>query len=272
MKRKYICTNGVTEVSVYPVGDNQAGSPRWHRVKSKEDKRDENARQAVRAAARVLNCNYTAEDMLLTLTYTDEAYEDLFDGLTVDEVLEKAKPVAAKRLDRARKNFRKHSDGNGMKTFCVTADMDGETGELVRVHHHVVVTAAAAEAVEHAWCYGLVHKEHLYKQDDYTPLAAYLLEQVRYQEGRKKYACSQNMTKPKIEEQLLETVPDNEIKVQPGAKVLDRTPYREGMVSQYVRYKRKERTPKRGGHKIGEMGQTNCGRTDLCSKEFERRS
>ena len=57
MRRKYICTNGVVEVTQFVVGDKQTGGRKWHRAKSAEDKRDENARQAVRVAARILNCN-----------------------------------------------------------------------------------------------------------------------------------------------------------------------------------------------------------------------
>ncbi len=258
MRRKYICTNGVVEVTQFVVGDKQTGGRKWHRAKSAEDKRDENARQAVRVAARILNCNYGQEDVLLTMTYSDEAHDRLFGGLDPDETLEKAKKVLSGVLEKVRKELKNGGQGSGrptdatqMRTFTVTADMDGETGELVRVHHHVVVTSAAAQSIAERWSHGIVHTESLYKQDDYTPLATYLLGQVRHREGKKKYSCSRNMVKPKVEEQVLAEAPDNEIRVQPGAKVLDRTPYREGTLSQYVRYKRKPRAAKRGGHKLG---------------------
>jgi hypothetical protein len=172
---------------------------------------------------------------------------------------EDAKKVLSVALEKVRKELR---GSVTMRTFAVTADMDGETGELVRVHHHVVVTATAAQTIADRWGHGIVHTENLYKQDDYTPLAAYLLGQVRHREGKKKYSCSRNMVKPKVEEQVLAEAPDNEIRVQPGAKVLDRTPYREGTLSQYVRYKRKPKAAKRGGHKEGSNGA--CGGTEIC--------
>ena len=75
MRRKYICTNGVVEVTQFTVGDKTENAPKWHRAKSQDDKRDENARQAVRVAARILNCNYTPEDYLVELTYSDESME-----------------------------------------------------------------------------------------------------------------------------------------------------------------------------------------------------
>ena len=259
MRRKYICTNGVVEVTQFVVGDKQIGGRKWHSAKTQEDKRDENARQAVRMAARILNCNYTKEDVLLTLTYSDEVWEREFTGMDPDAVLEKAKDLLSKRIDKARKESKKA--GCVMKTFAVTSDMDGETGEVVRVHHHVVLTKEAEFALLGAWDFGLVHTEQLYRQDDYTPLAAYLLGQVRHREGKKKYSCSRNMVKPKVEEQVLEEIPETEIRVQPGARVLDRTPYREGVTSQYVRYKRKPRAAKRGGHKEGSEGSA-CGGAD----------
>ena len=274
MRRKYICTNGVVEVTQFVVGDKQSGGRKWHRAKSAEDKRDENARQAVRMAARILNCNYCPEDLMLTLTYSDEEHERLFSGMDPDEVVEKAKKVLSCVLEKAKRELRgkriaaapaEHRNDNvrlDTRTFAVTADMDGETGEVVRVHHHVVVTAAAADQIADRWEHGIVHTENLYRQDDYTPLAAYLLGQVRHREGKKKYSCSRNMIKPKVEEQVLAEVPDNEIRVQPGARVLDRTPYREGTLSQYVRYKRKPRAAKRGGHK--EWADKACGGTEDC--------
>ena len=281
MRRKYICTNGVVEVTQYTVGDKTAVTgKRWRKAKSQEDKRDENARQAVRVAARILNCNYGPESYLVTLTYSDESAAGLL-GMPADnpsvscadsslctrepleDAYEEARKLLSRKLDQIRKAARKA--GVEMKIFAVTSDLDQETGELVRVHHHVVVNAEATWLLQEKWQYGLVHTENLYRQDDYTPLAAYLLGQVRHKENRKKYSCSRNMIQPKVEEMVLEEAPDNEIRVQPGAKVLDRTPYREGCVSQYVRYKRKQNTRKRGGHKTG--GADVCGGSEFCENK-----
>jgi hypothetical protein len=236
-------------------------------------------------AARILNCNYTPEEYLVELTYSDESMETVLGvttpqspaatvapplcrkatfpplgesplaqgSLGADEIWDKAREVLAKKLEQVRRSAKK--DGVEVKTFAVTSDLDQETGELVRVHHHVVVNAEGLALLEKKWTCGLVLHKNLYRQDDYTPLAAYLLGQVRHAENRKKYSCSRNMVQPKVEEMVLQESPANELRVQPGAKVLDRTQYREGCVSQYVRYKRKATTRKRGGKKLG----TECG-------------
>ncbi len=236
MRRKYVCTNGVVEVTQFSVGDKQSGSGRWHRSKNQIDKRDENARQAIRVAARVLNCNFSPDDYLLTLTYSDEACEEHFSNLDMDGAWEKAKRLLSKKLEQLRRKI-----GAELKTFSVTTDMDGETGKIVRVHHHVVVSANGESELRKLWTYGLTHRENLYCQNDYTPLAAYLLNQVRHMEGKKKYSTSRNMIKPEVYEQVLDEDPETEIKTAPGAKVLDRTLPTAGTVSQYVRYKRKEK-------------------------------
>lgn len=257
MRRKYVCKlNNVVEISQYVVGDNTEGRPTWRKAKKKTDKRDENARQAIRVLARILNCNYTTQDHLVELTYSNKSYKKLFDGLDPDEIWIKAKKIAGDKMDAVRKEAKK--TGCTIKTVTVTADMDGETGELVRIHHHIVISAEGLQLLQKKWRHGLVLKKNLYKQGDYTPLAVYLLKQVRHIENRKKYSCSRNMTEPEVYEEVLDELPKNEIKVQPGAKVLDRTSYKEGYASQYVRYKRRTGTPKRGGRKQEIRGSTSC--------------
>ena len=75
------------------------------------------------------------------------------------------------------------------------------------------------------------------QQDDLTPVAVYMLRQVRRVPEKKKYRCSMGMEKPVIEERFV--LGQAEIRVQTGAKVLERQ-YAQENVSQYVRYKRRE--------------------------------
>lgn len=55
-----------------------------------------------------------------------------------------------------------------------TSDMDVETGEAVRVHHHLVIQRVGFEAAAKKWGLGTVDYQILRDQDDYTPLAEYL--------------------------------------------------------------------------------------------------
>ena len=140
MRRKYICTNGVVEVTQYTVGDKtQTTGKRWRKAKSQEDKRDENARQAVRVAARILNCNYTHESCLVTLTYSDESVAEFLNmnendpsvscadsspcaGEPMEAVYGEARMLLSKKLEQIRRAAKK--TGMEMKTFALTSDLD----------------------------------------------------------------------------------------------------------------------------------------------------
>ena len=78
-------------------------------------------------------------------------------------------------------------------------------------------------------------------QKDYTPVAVYLLRQVRRQPDAKKYAVSRGMLLPVITER--EVLGNPEIRVPAGASVLERAEYNAETVVQYVRYVPKKRGP-----------------------------
>ena len=241
MQRKYICKNGIVEVTRFPAGE-RARLRKWHRVKRPEAKMQDNARQAVRVTARQINNNFGPDDLFVEIGYSEDKWKKLFAGMDQDEIMLAAREEAAKLMRRLRRK-------QEIKYLYVTADMDGETGEAVRIHHHLILSGCSEEAVKKAWKNGGCHCEHLYRQDDYTPLAVYLHRQVRRIGREQLVCCSKNLEKCEIQEEVIESNPDTEIRVQPGAKVIDRTAYREGTVTQYVRYKRRKKPEKRGGHK-----------------------
>lgn len=244
MQRKYICRNGVVETTRFPVGDNTR-THKWKTVKTASQKEQDNARQAVRVTARAINNNFCQDDLWITLTYDDESHDRLFAGLDENETLLAAREQMPAFLRRLKRKC------PGIKYLYVTADMDGETGEAVRVHHHLIIAGASQEAIMKAWKAGGADCKHLYRQDDYTPLAVYLHRQCRRIGSEQLICSSKNMEQCQIQEEVLEGYQENEIRVQPGAKVLDRGNYHAGQLVQYVRYKRRPKQPKRGGHKLG---------------------
>ena len=247
MERRYICRN-IVEKTRFFVGDNTALRPRWRKGKTAADKREENHRRAARELARIYNCNLDGSGFLVTLTYSDAAHKKLFAGLDEDQTLRESKRLAGLFVRRL-----KRKAGADIKYTYEASDrevLEDGTLEPVRVHNHIVVMGASMEQIRECWSYGLVDVTSIYEnQEDYTPLAVYLVSQVRSLPDLKKYNASRNMDKPKVEERVVIGDPADEIRVQPGAKVLDRMTYREGSVVQYVRYQRKPKRPKRGGHK-----------------------
>lgn len=249
MERRYICKNGIVEKTRFRVGSNSEERPRWRKAKSETDKREENLHRAVKELARILNCNADGSGYLVKLDYSPESWEELFVGKTEDEILTEAKRQAGLFVRRL-----KRSAGEELKCVYTASDRErNEDGELmpVRVHNHLVILGATEEQIREKWTLGsCTDIRRLYaNQEDYTPLAAYLVLQVRSLPNFRKFTATKNMDKPKIEDRIVTGDPEAEIRVQPGAKVLDRMTYREGSVVQYVRYKRRPPKPKRGGRK-----------------------
>lgn len=277
MERKYRCANGVVERTRYLVGDN--ARPRLSRKKGNTSlrKQEANFNSALRRLARVLNCNYTHENgLLLTLDYDEAGLDKLcalaklapeeiawVQGKSAAQIGEwkpqtKNKPElqenpyeqACAKLRRAAEKqmnlwLRRIKRKNELKYIAVTSDIDGDTGEVVRIHHHLVLAAndLSWDMLRKQWKMGSVDIRRLRGQADYTPVAVYLLRQVRRQPDAKKYSVSRGMLMPEITER--EVLGNPEIKAPAGAKVLERSEYNPETVVQYIRYVPQKREPRR---------------------------
>lgn len=229
-------------------------SRRGARIKgaSSEKKQENNRQQAILALARTLNCNYSHGDGYLTLSFTDDALA------ACGGTLEGAKKAGRKFLDRVAYRMKKH--GKVLKWVMVPSELDGETGELVRVHVHVVISGHGLrledgvfwlydEKLEDVWGNGDVDVQILRRQKDYYPLARYLILQARGAADEKKYSVSRNMVKPKVEH--LYTWSPSPLRVPPGASTLPGTRYDPETGVNFVRYIPAQRDPARkvGGSK-----------------------
>lgn len=230
MEREYRSANGVVEKTRFIVGSN---TRRWKGkrtgTKSSLKKVTENDKAAVRRLARVLNCNFERKDLLLTFTVGEEwigrqsGMNELRERLNHDVELWK------------RRVFRK--SGRKPKYVIVVSDMDGDTGEVVRIHAHVVMQAGISwDLIQSEWKAGEVSIRELRDQDDYTPIATYLLRQVRRVPEQQKYRCSKNMVQPKITERIVAA--GGTLRCPTTGKLLESNIDAESC-SQYIRYKRK---------------------------------
>ena len=226
---------------------------RGARVKgaSSEKKQENNRQQAALELARILNCNYRHGDALLTLTFAEEALERCggsFEGAVKE---------ARKFLDRIGYRMKKH--GDVLKWVIVPSEVDGETGEVVRLHVHLVVNGAGlrleertftlyGEALDDIWGRGTVDVRLLRDQADYYPLALYLIRQARSIPDGKKYSRSRNMIKPKVEYTYV--VSPAQLRVPAGATTLAGTRYDPELGVNFVRYVPADRQ-ERAARKVG---------------------
>ena len=249
----------VIEESAFHVAANVRPRKGRRRGATTRPKQDQNDRDCVKRFARVLNCNFSAGDLLIQPTYTDAALYDLADGLQdgdLDELRKRAEHELSLFLRRLGRELKK--TGAELRAVWLTSDMDGDTGEVVRIHHHVVLQHGGLRMengelyigdrrLDDVWGHGSVDWKPLQHQDDYSQLAAYLMRQVRRRPDARKYSCTRNLKKPVlISERIVYTA--RELKAPKGARVLHRAAYTPGE-PQYIRYVEPVRE-KRGGKKL----------------------
>ena len=212
-------------------------------------KQEQNAYSAQKTLARLLNANFRAGDLFLGLDYSGEGLDRVLDwgranGLAVDaedpgEQMAAMWEAASHELDNCirRVKYRLKKQGIELKAVYATSDMDGQTGEAVRVHHHLVVNKEAREAFLAAWeQYGLgsVDWTPLWEdQEDRTAIAEYIIRQVRHVPDAKKYRSTRNLVRPRPKDRVAAS--DAELRVPKGGKLLFRQEFRPGR-PQYIRY------------------------------------
>lgn len=160
------------------------------------------------------------------------------------EAVNRLREAADKQLTLWLRRLKRKYSGK-IKAVLITSDVDHETGELVRVHHHVVLAADGMswDLLRGEWKNGSVDIKQLRAQPDYTPIATYLMRQVRKQPDKKKYRVTQGMEQPKIEER--EILCNSEMRAPAGANVLERSEYTAESIGQYIRYVPKKREYRR---------------------------
>lgn len=154
----------------------------------------------------------------------------------MDALRDAADRTLANCIRRVKRELAK--DGIELKYISVTADVDGKTGEAVRVHHHLIIKREARDAFLHKWQdlgLGGVSWSPLEKQDDYLEIAKYLLAQARRsREGEHKYTASRNLVRPQPKDRVAAS--SSEVRVPKGCRLLHRQEFKPGK-AQYIRYR-----------------------------------
>ena len=223
------------------------------RGNSSEKKIVGNTEHAKLQLARTLNCNYVPGDLWLTAKFDQEGLA------SIGGTFEGARKAGRKFIDRLVYRLRKM--GLVCKWVLAASEIDGDTGELVRPHVHIIISGAAfcwkdrqlwlgSETVDGIWGLGSVDVKFLRHQKDYYDLAVYLVKQARGVPDEKKWTCSRNMEKPKITREIVTS--GGQLRIPAGATELPGTRYDPEKNQNFVRYiPREKKDPRRkvGGHK-----------------------
>jgi len=235
MLREYIAGK-VVELSQFWMPEQaRPRSPR--KASSSARKQDQNDRSVIKRLARWINANFAHGDLWVTLTYSERGMQRLLRaaGEDLDALRDAGEHQAKLFLRRMQRVF--EAGGIELKYILVTSDLNGETGECVRIHHHILMPRAAYEICEKKWSLGSVDYQILRNQDDFTPMAVYLLRQVRRQPDKKKYTPSRNLKAPVVRERIAKQ--PKPLRAPAGAKLLAASEFDVTKGSHYIRYVKK---------------------------------
>ena len=200
---------------------------------------------AIRQLARIINANWPGgAGVLLGLDYTPGRLERVLErsgagdlersgAEDLDAIRDRIRAAAEQELRLALRRARRKTDRD-LRYVAITSDMDGDSGELVRVHHHIVCDLETAEAIRASWDPDSVNVERLSgRQEDHTPVAAYLLRQVRRIPDAKKYMPSRNLIRPVPRDRIARG--PAQLRVPAGDRLVESRADHGGRV-QYLRY------------------------------------
>ena len=173
--------------------------------KSPDEKYLENLSRRIRDLTRLLNCNFTSRDYFVTLTYSRAGYAKLRadkppKAPATPYVYKAAEKEIRKLIDYCRYHCAK--EGVIFKCVYVTANINPDTKNRARIHHHVVVNCEAMKIFKSLWQHGRVLTKNTYDEANRFYLAYYMLMQVPYEKGHNNYGRTLNLEKPIVTERV----------------------------------------------------------------------
>lgn len=180
---------------------------------SRKGQMDANMKAAIRELTRILNGNfsYMNGDLLCTFSFDQEH--------TRTEAWE----IFSRKCLRPLRKICKEK-GRELKLCAVVSDMDGDSGETVRVHIHAVLGGCTMEDVRSCWTLGVVDIRTVRREKTHARLAQYLLKQCRCAPDEKKWHTSRNLERTKLLSET-EVVGNPKYRLPKGADIIAQGEY-----------------------------------------------
>lgn len=187
-KVKTIKSGPMLESEIYPVYEKRKDIPKREKEKeSKESQNNLNEKNAKKKIVRLVNTNFTKDDLFVTLTYEDKYLPT-----------EKQAKRDVQNYIRRLKTYRKKNNLPDLKYIYVIEYVDEEEqhkSKKIRVHHHILINNMDRNAAEDIWGKGRAEAKRL-QPDDFglEGIARYMVKDPR---GKRWYA-SRNLKQPEV--------------------------------------------------------------------------
>lgn len=194
-EKRIKCGKNYLEVDIIPILNLKERAARGKYQKEKKvtqpKQMDLNDKNSKRYLTQLANGNFTDDDYHITCTYSDEFLPD---------DIEEAKKDARNYLRRI-SQARKRTGLEPLKYILVTEHgEDKETGEIKRVHHHIIINGGLTrDELENLWSkrkkkIGFVNADRLQlNENGLEALCKYL---TKNPQGKKRWSSSRNLKRP----------------------------------------------------------------------------
>lgn len=189
-REKRIYSGPIFEAEIYPIYESGRKMPAGRGVSSEAQKKL-NERNARKRLIRLINTNFGAGDLAVTLTYRDDQMPD-----NEKEV----KRHVTNYIRRLRSYARKQQLEEVKYIYVIECQVSRRTG-LARWHVHMIMSAMDREIVESLWPYGdWTNTKRLQPNErGLEAIANYLCKDPK---GSKRWAQSKNLKKPIIKKPI----------------------------------------------------------------------
>lgn len=191
---KTIRSGALTECEIYPIWYTAADRKRIRKnTGTREAQQKLNELNSIKQLSRLINANFTEQDIWLTLTYDRQHLPADYTAATRD---------SSNYIRRLRRAHAASCSTEPLRYIIVTETRDVD-GEPVRAHHHIVVNFRDRDAAEKLWTKGGRTQSRRLQPDnfEYTGLANYLGKQSTAKDGTKvtrRWRGSRSLRRPKV--------------------------------------------------------------------------
>lgn len=191
-KTKTIVSGPMLESEIYPVWKIPMGGRGKASKPSREAQRNLNNKNAVKRVIRLINTNFDARHIWVTLTY-DKGH--------LPESYEQAKRDIQNYIRRIKRQMAKAGLGELKYIYVTEYAEPGPDVPKKRVHHHIVMNLTDRDMAEKLWHSGGRTQARRLQPDDYglEGMARYITKDPK---GFKRYSCSRNLKQPIVYESM----------------------------------------------------------------------
>lgn len=197
IKRKIIISGNVIEVEIFPVWDTKNISRGGKSGPTTQEQRSVNTRNAIKKIVRLVNANFTHEDMWITVGYK---------GGTEPQSYERCKKDIKNYIERLRTVCKKNNWEDLKYIYTIEGHKSG------KYHAHIIMNFPDRDIAEKKWGHGRYPQARRLQPDDFglEGMAKYVAKNINKkleskdsdEDGikRNSYGLSLNLKKPIIHE------------------------------------------------------------------------